>query len=535
MANGNLEDILRNLIVFLKGQIPSLQSRHSASEVVHHVQNITSNIRTAISQVEGASSFDPRSSMEYRGLAKELETLKGAYNQLEESLFLEKNKNEQGTGDHGKETTARKEMEKRAGEADRRAFDLSQEVARLQDELKNRPATGTVIDPVVKLGMERSLADAEKKRDVLQKTLQEKETELKEWKSRVMASELALSRSISEKIDLETRLSILGKSELHLQARIQELQENTHKEIDAQRQKAVSNEFQLLKAKKEVEALMNQETVKNFQASSDAKIKFYEKSVDDLKKLLKEKEQMELQIPEQYQNIQREKMRLEQQVIDLEAMVRRLSAERFERTTSGTPGNGLGPEDNVFFFEILTQIISRLPETYEFKELRSKAGEGIALLEKNKVVELIPTVGHVFSDAMHKVVRSYQSGILEDGTIIYEVNRGFRHHDQVVQRALVWIVKSRFRCTSCATMSRPQDNFCPKCGLELCTPDGISKRKLLPLPPTPEICLPLIDSLMDQANILKAEELLNNIPLEKQESPLYQKRRARLRELKTKA
>ncbi|HNV71657.1 MAG TPA: nucleotide exchange factor GrpE, partial [Candidatus Ozemobacteraceae bacterium] len=259
-----------------------------------------------------------------------------------------------------------------------------------------------------------------------------------------------------------------------------------------------------------------------------------QKIVEDLKKQNREHEQTRAALPEQITQVLKDKSRLEQQVIDLEAMIRRFTSEKLKRDSENlvNPPNPLAAEENIFFFELLTQIVLQVPDTVDYRELRTKAEEGIAILERHRMIQLIPTVGHAFNDRQHKVVRSFQTGMLEDGTIIYEVNRGYSFGDQIVQRALVWIAKSRFKCHSCGAQARGPDNFCPKCGLELCTPDGISKRKLTPLPPTTEICLPLVDYYLEQRHFAKVEELLDYLPQEKQLLPATVKRRNRLVELK---
>lgn len=42
------EEIVRNLLVYLKGQIPSLSAKNTKDEVLKQVQNITFTLRTTI-------------------------------------------------------------------------------------------------------------------------------------------------------------------------------------------------------------------------------------------------------------------------------------------------------------------------------------------------------------------------------------------------------------------------------------------------------------------------------------------------------
>jgi len=69
------------------------------------------------------------------------------------------------------------------------------------------------------------------------------------------------------------------------------------------------------------------------------------------------------------------------------------------------------------------------------------------------------------------------------------------------------------------------DQFCPKCGLELCAPEGTPKRKLQPLPASVEMCLPFVDSFLKQELGHKAKEMLDYLLKENPDHPECLKRR----------
>ncbi len=541
MANSTIDDVLRNLTVFLKGQIPSLQSKHSVFEISQQVQSIIMNLRTSITQLEGAGQSDPRSAPEYKALARELETMKAAHQKLEESLFLEMNKNERINQERNKDYSVVQEARDRMAKADEQIRTLEANVAELQAQLAKaqaeaaKPRLPSGIEPGIKAAYDRKVAEAERQRDGLAQTLHEKDAEIMRLNQQIHDLDITVRDDQARMGVLRQEIKHLTEQRDGLVSRLTDLEQGlTVERSDFVR---IKNELEqkIAQLERDIEASPTREAMKNIAASSEAKIRYLEKTVDDLKKQLREREQHQAALPEQITQVLKDKTRLEQQVIDLEAMIRRFTAEKLQRDSEAvtTPASPLATEENIFFFEMLTQILLQVPDIPDYKELRSKAEEGIAILERHRMIQLIPTVGSAFNDRQHKVVRSFQTGMLEDGTIIYEVNRGYSFGDQIVQRALVWIAKSRFKCHSCGAQARGPDNFCPKCGLELCTPDGISKRKLTPLPPTTEICLPLIDYFLDQRHLAKAEELLDYLPPEKQLLPATVKRRNRLQEMKS--
>ena len=54
------DDIAKNLLVFLKGQVISLSNKATKEEALRQVQSITFTLRSSIAQLENASASDPR-------------------------------------------------------------------------------------------------------------------------------------------------------------------------------------------------------------------------------------------------------------------------------------------------------------------------------------------------------------------------------------------------------------------------------------------------------------------------------------------
>ncbi|HNW35980.1 MAG TPA: hypothetical protein PKM25_13665, partial [Candidatus Ozemobacteraceae bacterium] len=118
MEKANFDDIVRNLLVFLKGQVPSLQSKHSREDLAHQIQSIVYTLRTSIIQLEGASSSDPRKTPEFQSAIQDLEGIKKTNSRLEESLFLEMDKTQKLAGELEKQSSLLKQRDLHIAELD---------------------------------------------------------------------------------------------------------------------------------------------------------------------------------------------------------------------------------------------------------------------------------------------------------------------------------------------------------------------------------------------------------------------------------
>ena len=546
MEKASFDDIVRNLLVFLKGQVPSLQSKTSREDLIRQIQSIVYMLRTSIIQLEGAAFSDPRNTPEFKNLIQEYEGLKRTNQRLEESLFLEMNKTQRLTAEMGKlqaaQATApadrpgpapiREVRIERSPEDQARIAELQAQVEELRGQLQHRPTNAAGLPLDEKLKLEADLQSASTQTFALRKDLEARETEIAELKNLLRAAAL---ENQTEKEN--NRLLAVQLEQARTQITTMEFQlgQAINKPLPSR-----PEDLAIIRDQREeitrLQALLNarptQEDFANMQAAAEAKIAHLEQTIVEWKKKAEERSLLLAQAPEQIEALKREKMQLEQRIIDMEATVRRLTASRekaLKEAAARSPA--LRSEEYVFFFEVLSAIAHRLNKSPENKDIRQKAEEAIAILEKSHAIQSIPTIGSPFDEKLHKVVRSFHTTLVEDNTVVHEVSRGFRTAEHVIQRAIVWIAKSRFRCTECATIGRPQDYFCHKCGMELCAPDGTTKKKLSPLPATMDLCLPLIDHCMTQRRIKEATDLLTYLAKEYPDHPAIQKRRAILTQM----
>ncbi|HNV71999.1 MAG TPA: hypothetical protein PKO06_20000, partial [Candidatus Ozemobacteraceae bacterium] len=229
-GHSTIDDILRNLTVFLKGQIPSLQAKHTVFEISQQVQSIIMNLRTSITQLEGAGHFDPRATPEYKAMARELDTMKAAHQKLEESLFLEMNKSERIHQERSKDSGVVQEARERMAKADEQIHALETEVVELRAQLaraqsetaKPRPPSG--IEPGIKAAYDRKVAEVERQRDQLLQTLHEKDAEIMRLNSSLHDMDVSLREGAARADDLRREIKHLTDQREGLVARLTTLE-----------------------------------------------------------------------------------------------------------------------------------------------------------------------------------------------------------------------------------------------------------------------------------------------------------------------
>ncbi|HOY67501.1 MAG TPA: hypothetical protein PLP29_11460 [Candidatus Ozemobacteraceae bacterium] len=549
MEKANFDDIVRNLLVFLKGQVPSLQSKHSREDLAHQIQSIVYTLRTSIIQLEGASTSDPRKTPEYQSAVQEIEGIKKTNTRLEESLFLEMNKTQKLAG----------ELEKQASILQHRDLhirELEEANKKLQTELEGKAKS--TAEPIVDQKVVERAAAAEQaaeqaKRDkaALSDELTRLRLDLDKANHQVDELKKSMATSSGEGPTRETLEKALETAKLlfekereefasekarllsehsTLLAEFEQLKNQAGSSQETDRALIATLQDRIEKLQKAVQSAPAGDAVQNIQAATEARIRSLEKALAEARR------QIESGItasPDQVESFTRENRELQQRIIDLEATVRRLSSARGKSLTE--PGGGgtntLRTEEILIFFDILTTLVQRLARSPENRDLRQKAEEAIGLLEKTHAIDPIPAVGGIYDEKTHKVVRSYFAPFLDDGIIINEISRGYRSGSHIIQRSVVWIAKSQFKCMECGSASRVQDNFCPKCGLELCAPDGTTKRKLAMLPTDPEIGIPLLDVLLTRRQTQAAQALLSHLAATNPDHPGLMNRRQLITQL----
>lgn len=485
MKNLAFDEIVRNLLVYLKGQVPSLSSKETKEEVVRQIQSMTFTLRSTIVQLEGAAFQDPRNTEDYMKLEHEVDSLKATNAKLEESLFLEMNKSSD-TSDkflNYQEELVKKQKSEAA---------LIEQVEQLKKEIEdllNRPMpviNESTDDESVYENLKADIADleahfatSEETINQLRQALQNKEIELSKGKEALME---AMKMDKSEIDSLKNQLG----------------------EISAAR-----NENSILKTRVgELEAELNQmpstDGFRNTIAASEAKIGYLEKALTDSQsEAIRLKNSLSKAVSEESL---REKELLQQRVVDLEATLR--SVIKARDTNVKTERFSFAPEECVYLFETLSTTANRLAQSPENRDVYARARDSIAILEKSNAIQKIQTIGETFDAKLHKAAKSFKNDFLPDNIIIKEEGSGFVSGNRLIQKAVVWVGKSVFNCTECFNTCRPHEYFCPKCGLELTAPDGTSKRDAPPHPTELEPNIVLLDKLIDQGNLKAANGLI---------------------------
>ncbi|MDN5278814.1 MAG: GrpE [Clostridiales bacterium] len=508
------DEIVRNLLVYLKGQIPSLSSKTTKEEILKQVQNITFTLRTTIVQLEGAAYHDPRGTEEYAHLEKDLEALKQTNTKLEESLFLEMNKTQ---------------------ELNERLFSLNKDLDAKREELEQ---------------LTKELENTRKKIEELEKSPKEiiKEVQVPvevPVEVQVPSVDQSQLNELKETIaELETRLSKTDETNNNLKQALQnkEIELTKAKETLVQAMEldkseienlksrladadAMTNENTTLRARigeleAELKSLPSPEVFKNNIASAEAKISYLESALRESNEALKEfQENDRKRNPE---ILIQEKEELQQRIIDLEATLRSLINAR--ESSSKAEKFAFTPEECIFLFETLSTTANRLSLSPENRDIFQKSKDAINILQQSNAIQKVLSVGQIFDPKLHKAVKSYRSEFLPDNTVLYEENPGFISGNRLIQRALVWVGKSSFTCGECKNPCRSHEFFCPKCGLELTAPDGTSKRDLSMHPTDVEPNLPLLDELIHQNNYKAANALIKHISREHPDNPEITKR-----------
>lgn len=510
----SFEEIARNLLVYLKGQVPSLQTKTSKEDVARQIQAMAYYVRTTIMQLESAAYRDIKSTEEYKELLQQLEVLKKTNQRLEEALFVEMSKTQSLSQELDELKKNRSLSPSKENEYLQKINELENQLQTLNIELSNLRENANIQVLDLKSKLEEKVEEANKLKTLLE-DLSKEYQQLKE-ENLLLKSEIDKLNNKLHQVEIQGVLTKFS---------------NSSSVSDSYSNKVKVLEEEVAKLKSLLDARPTNELLQNLQATANAKISYLESSLAEWKKKAEDLALLVDQAPAQIETLKRQKLELEQRLIDMEATIRRLNTARdkiYKENASKTPSLRL--EEYVFFFEIFSSLMLRLNKSPENKDLRLKSEQAISILEKNRIIQIIPTIGSYYDEKLHKVVKCFHSDILEDSTIIHEVSKGYKTSEYVIQRAVVWIVKSKFICLDCKNQVKVHEVFCSKCGMEICAPDGTPKRKLEPLTTNVEICIPLLDQLIIQNRIKEAINLYNyllrdnpdNIPLQKRKTTIDQ-------------
>lgn len=504
MAGLNFEEIVRNLLVYLKGQIPSMNSKNTKEEIVRQLQSITFTLRTTIVQLEGAAFNDPKGSTEYQQLKDELKALKATNSRLEESLFLEMNKT--------------KSLSDQIKQVEKLDQERENEVRDLLDKYNQKE---TELNKLIEENKELANKTVQSETDTSQlKELQEKIDDLENQLTASQSNIRDLKQTLQNK-DIE-----LAKAKESLM-KAMELDNDEIQSLQAKLEESDKQEKEILILQKKIDELTEElsegpskEVYQNKLAAAEARIKFLTESISDIKS------QANLISKEDLNILQSSKQELEHRVIDLEAALRKTIKAK-EVTTTDT-STTFRTEESVFLFDTLFSTMKRFQSSPENKDIFQKAKESIELLEKNRAIHQIKSLGQIYDPKFHTVIKSYKCDFLQDGMIIHEESPGFASGNKIIQKAVVYINKSEFTCTECGYECKERDLFCPKCGLELASPDGTSKKEIQQIPSSVEFNLPLVDALTRQQELTTANALAAMVAREHPDNPEIVKRQQNL-------
>ncbi|MBF0499718.1 MAG: nucleotide exchange factor GrpE [Candidatus Riflebacteria bacterium] len=537
MSSDSFDDVVKNLLVFLKGQIPALQSRSNADDLQRNINSMVTTIRSIIGHIEEFSGSDSRMSPALKAIHDELDKLKRTNARLEDSeiLWIKKHKQlldeikkaaensrqqeELISGLNSQLTGHQQQIGEQAAsitEKDRLITELQTQLQQLQTQLRDYP---TDIANSEKKGFANAVHEFQPRIDHLQVMLSERDTALANVNGDASKREEVLRNTQETLIATETRLK---EAHLEIDRLCKELAEIIARppvSLPSDQERIKELELKVESLKRELRSSQVMEVYRNTQSAAEARIGFLEKNLAEARARIHELENRPPDAADQkIEQVQHEKNLLQARTSELEETVRRLISEQ-TRGAKAPPGSSIQGEEAsrsevwdaqevLFLFESFVGILEVIPNTAEYREIRRKIRNALQLLEQNHSLQVIPTTGTTFQDRLHKIVKIYYSTILDDGTIVSETTPGFKLNDQILKRAMVGVAKSNFLCSNCSTVSRQTDFFCSKCGLEICASDGTPKRRLPPLPSALDIILPLIDILTGLGQTEKVKALL---------------------------
>ncbi|MFA7146751.1 MAG: nucleotide exchange factor GrpE [Candidatus Riflebacteria bacterium] len=491
------DEIIRDLLVYLKGQVPLLKNRENSADTVSQIAEITTALRSSVDKLEEASYDNISVEKEVKALNDKITSLTEQNTKIKNDL-TEKS-------EHLKE--ALKDVSAKSDE-------LAEEKQLNKKLLKDLDNLKTDLDKAKEADSSKDIEILESQLSDVKDTLANSEAKCKKFKEEASAKELELThvkKLLEESENLENRPEFTA-----LKSQLAEF-EKTRAENRDLKVKVSILEQELASNKVTQESLAEANEVRTHNIKLEEELSNTQKIV----LMLREK-------VSQLSETENEKIKLKQQISDLEDTLKTVMKSHEETLNKYKDKFALTSEDCVNVFEALTMAESRLEHSVENKDLYKKVCDTLILFKKTNAIQQILSIGQIFDTDLHRVVKTYKSDLLPDGIIVKEENPGFICGDRLIQKAKVCISKSKFVCSDCSNLCRPQEFFCPKCGLELTSPDGASKRLLTPLPNDIKIAIPLIDKLVKQGNLKGAKTYLEAVAKEHPANPDIEKRQTLL-------
>lgn len=566
------DDIAKNLLVFLKGQVISLSNKATKEEALRQVQSITFTLRSSIAQLENASASDPRAGSNGEEIVAEIDNLRKANTKLQADLFTEKSNSEGLRQQLLTLNTVISQNNSERSSTDYNMKRLQEENSVLQRQLEEAKMAGDDSSLNKLRGeiaeLESSLSTLKEDNIKLKQAVQNKEIELAKSKDALMeavnidSSEVeALKQQISsieaikaENANLKTEVSKLNiklaeqpNSELlknnisSLETKVKDLEDSVNQKqnkIEETQNKLIEIQERLQQSQEKFIALQTeaQRAQNTPDPSLVAEKEALEQKINELQVLFEQREsEFETTIKKHEEEheaaLKQKETEYQTALSQKESEFAQLSerASDLEAVASLNVNNtnvALTPRQCIQLFQTLSSTVRRLENSIADKDVYKMAKDAVSILQDSNAISKIPSTGTIYDSKMHKAVKAFKGDFLPDETIIFEEVPGYTSGYELVQRSTVWISKSAFTCTECGKLCRPHEFFCPQCGCELSAPDGTSKRQLPPYPTSLEVNLPLLDELLRQKNVRAIVQLLNVLQREHPNNPEVLKRKS---------
>lgn len=484
MEQISVEEIIRDLLVYLKGQAPLLETLEDKQAIITQVQTMATGLRSTLGKLDTSKLANANSQKDkIEELEKQLKGLSHTKKQLEHDLDQALAQNKQFE----------------AG--------LEGEASKLKETIE---------------GLEGELVE--------EKSLNERFTkEINQLKEGTEAAKAEAADLKAEASKLSEQVSILEgefarqleeiKTEKEAQAALQE-------QLDAKATELEASKQALQEKEKEYEAFeLKHEALKTALAELEAKLKaelelrhkneaeLAEGSALRLRAKVLEEEQVKTvallgtlkgQLDEATDTLNKNSVERQQhlhQISELDSTLRTVINAQEELAKQYKGRFAISAEDCVNIFNTLTLAYNRLEHSIENKDLYKKVADTLALFKKSNAMQQVATVGQLYDPELHRVTKAFISEFLPDEIILHEESTGFITGGKVIEKAKVWIAKSKFTCTDCSNVARAHEFFCPKCGLELAAPNGKSKQEIEGVPKDINLMLPVLDKLIKQGEI----------------------------------
>ncbi len=521
MEQFSVEEIIRDLLVYLKGQAPLLETMDSKEAIIEQIQVMATGLRETLNKLDEAiNTMASSQSEETEELSEELKAAEEKRKQLEDSLEKLTKETESLKENHKETETKLNEKLDKIEEINQKLNEekgLNEKFVKEIDELKTKLETAQ---------------EAQKLEDKV-KTLEEEFArqlgeinQFKEQETQLKDEIEELKEKLEGKKEELTKATNLDNNEEYLEIK-EELKKELKNLAQCQKEKEIlGDRFSRLKEEynKLIEASKNNET--ELAEASGLKLKakiLEEEQVKTVALLGTLKGQLD-EATETLNKNSLERQQYVQQIQELENTLKTVVNAQEELANQYKGRFALSAEDCVSIFDTLTLTQNRLIHSIENKDLYEKVMGTLNLLKKSNAIQQVATVGQIYDPEMHRVIKSFVSNILPDNIVIHEESTGFITGGKLIEKAKVWISKSKFVCTDCGNLARAHEYFCPKCGLELAAPEGTSKQLLQPIPKDLKIMMQLVDNLIKQGQLETAKNLIEELRTENPDNTELEKR-----------